>query len=160
MFSTSDYLILLNSDTIVSQGWDEAMIGLLQNRTDVGITGFQGGVLDEDSFGCGIAFGEEIDYVAGWCMCLHKTVRKKVGLFDNNLQFAYGEDSDLCLRIKENGYKLYALHLGYVKHFGGATIKQVKEKQDVTGTFKSNHLYLKNKWNNYLKHDRVLARKS
>lgn len=156
--TTSPYVILLNSDVRVSPGWSEAMIGFLHNNYSCGVVGYQGGLLDDSFCGCKLGWGYDVDYVSGWCMCLHKKLYNDIGLFDINLKFAYGEDSDFCLKAKEYGNAIYALHLSYAKHEGGATIKAVKEEMDVTSTFKANHDYLRNKWSNYLKYHRILAK--
>lgn len=142
-YGNSPIVILLNSDTIVSSGWDEALIGAL-NHYDV--VGYQGGLLDENYYGYKIVRGDKIDYVAGWCLCFKRQLYSKLGLFDDKLDFAYGEDSDFGLKCKQNGYSLYALHLDYVKHFGGLTTQAVSKEKDITESFKKNHLYLKEKY--------------
>ena len=48
----------------------------------------------------------EVDAICGAFMFIPKTVLDKTGLFDEDF-FMYGEDLDLCYRIKQNGYKIY-----------------------------------------------------
>lgn len=145
----SPFIILLNSDTIVYPGWSEALIGYMHNDHRCGVIGYEGGLLDNSFHGFSTAWGEEIDYVSGWCMCVSRSLYEEIGLFDTNLTFAYGEDSDLSLMAKKLGYNIYALHLSYVKHVGGVTIKEVQKETDVIDTFKKNHEYLAKKWANY-----------
>lgn len=142
---SSPYLILLNSDTIVSSGWDEAMIGLLQKDDKLGVIGYCGGKLDKNFRGREGYYGKDIDYVSGWCLCFPRSIYEKLGLFDENLQFAYGEDSDFCMKLKKNNYDLYALHLNYVKHIGNATAKNVP----ISEHFFNNHQYLQKKWSQF-----------
>lgn len=47
----------------------------------------------------------EVDSVSGAFMLIPKSVLNKVGLFDESI-FMYGEDIDLCYRIKQAGYKV------------------------------------------------------
>lgn len=47
----------------------------------------------------------EVDSVSGAFMLIPKRVIGKVGLFDESI-FMYGEDIDLCYRIKKSGYKV------------------------------------------------------
>lgn len=47
----------------------------------------------------------EVDSVSGAFMLIPKRVLGKVGLFDESI-FMYGEDIDLCYRIKRAGYKV------------------------------------------------------
>jgi GT2 family glycosyltransferase len=143
----SPYLILLNSDTEVSAGWDEAMLGMLQSDHNIGAVGYQGRLLNKYGIGTSVAFGEKIDYIDGWCLCLPRKIYNKFGLFDQQLKFAYYEDSDLCLRIKKENYKLYALHLNYVKHVGGVTSKTVNEEMPYFKIFfEHNQNYFMRKW--------------
>jgi len=65
----SEYIILLNSDTKVFEGWDSALIGFQKENPDVAITGYLGGLLDENGKGCDSGYGHNIDYVMGWCIC-------------------------------------------------------------------------------------------
>lgn len=153
----SDYIILINSDTQVYPEWDNRLIGFLQKNPDYLQVGYQGGIVDENAMGVFSAFGEDIDYVAGWCFAIHRSTFERFGLFDPNLQFAYGEDSDFSLKLKHYGYKIYALHLALVHHFGNKTIKFVKENstKDIYSSFNGNHEYLRQKWKNYYQSDRI-----
>lgn len=154
-----DYLILLNSDTEVRTGWDEAMIGWLECNPKYGIVGYEGGLMASNAIGVGVGHGDDIDYVAGWCLCMSNTVYGALGLFDaKNLQFAYGEDTDLGLRVREAGLRSYALHLHYVLHHGNRTTNAVRQVRDLKPTFKANHAYLRRRWASYLEKDRVLLR--
>lgn len=47
----------------------------------------------------------EVDSVSGAFMLIPKRILNKVGLFDESI-FMYGEDIDLCYRIKQAGYKV------------------------------------------------------
>ncbi|MCK9459585.1 MAG: glycosyltransferase [Proteobacteria bacterium] len=145
---TSPYLILLNSDTIVWQDWDKAMIAWLKAHSQVALVGYQGCYLNENATSTWSDFGYNIDYVEGWSMALSRATFQEFGLFDEkNLQFAYGEDSDLCLRLKEAGHQVYAMYLGLVHHIGSRTTQQLMaEGYDFMGMVKQNHEYLKSRW--------------
>lgn len=149
-FTSAPYLVLLNSDTVVHSGWDEAMIGLLQANPDVGAVGYQGCSLTDDFVGGPGQAGPGCDYLAGWCVCIPREVYREHGLFDSNILLAYGEDSDFCLRLQRAGYKLYALHVNYVDHVGNVTVKSVNDEMDVAEAFGANHDYLKAKWGDHL----------
>ena len=84
----SDYIILLNSDTKVVEGWDSALIGHLIEQPEIGVIGYLGGLLDENCMGCGADYGWEIDYVMGWCLCISRKTYKTHGLFNQQLKFA------------------------------------------------------------------------
>jgi GT2 family glycosyltransferase len=156
---TSPYVIFLNSDTEVMKGWDTALLGWLVNKPEYGQVGYLGGLLDSTGQGGKAWCGEDIDYVCGWCFALSRKTGENFGLFDDkNLEFAYGEDADLSIRITEAGYKIRALHLNLVHHHGNATISEVKLKRDCKTTFERNHQYIRHHWSNYLANKRALLR--
>lgn len=157
-----EYIILLNSDTKVFQSWDTAMIGWLQHNSDVAQVGYWGGHLGPDGRGFGGDNGYDIDYIPGWCFCIERSVYQQLGLFDEqNLTFAYGEDSDFSLRLQEAGKKIYALHAPLVYHYQNKTIQAVKNEGeiDVKATFDRNHAYLQKRWHDYLATGRVFAKR-
>lgn len=158
----SEYIILLNSDTKVFAGWDKAMIGLLESNPEVGQVGFWGGHMGPDGRGFGGANGYEVDYIPGWCFCISRNMYNQLGLFDEHLTFAYCEDADLSLRIKESGKKIFALHAPLVHHYQNKTIIEVeKEGQiDVAASFAANHEYIKTRWKKYIEQDRVLIKRA
>ena len=149
--AVSPYVILLNSDCIVFKGWDKALLGWLQNENDV-LVGYMGGILNEELIGVKSAFGRTPDYICGWCMAFERSTYQEFGLFDqDNLTFAYAEDADLSLRLKEKGKSIYALSLNLVHHYGHKTIEEVHKKRDTVKTFKENHEYLKKRWGVFLR---------
>jgi GT2 family glycosyltransferase len=146
----SPYIILLNSDTEVMQGWDTALIGWLKGNPKCAITGYQGGILGPDGKGFG-GNTQEFDYICGWCLCLSRDTYDTYGLFDEeNLCFAYGEDSDLSLRVKEAGFDIHSLQMKLVKHFGNVTSIEVHKELDTSESFRRNHDYIRKRWYNYL----------
>lgn len=139
---SEDVIICLNSDTVVSQGWDNALCSFL----DLGYAqvGCLGGLLEEDFTGSYTAFGENIDYVLGWCFALKRVTYEKYGLFNEELQQAYFEDVDLSLRLRAKGEKIYALYSPLVHHYGGKTISVIDV--DFYNKIKFNHEIVRNKW--------------
>jgi GT2 family glycosyltransferase len=158
---SSTYVILLNSDTEVRKGWDTALIGWLKHHPKCKQVGYEGGVLEADGKGSNKVWsGADIDYVCGWCFCVERYTTKWYGFFDNyNLSFAYGEDSDYSLRLKNAGLDIYALHLKLVKHVGNATSKEVQKELDTSASFEQNHAYIRKRYADYLKTKRVLLTK-
>ncbi len=77
--------------------------------------------LDEDTF-------HKVDAISGAYMALPRYVIEKAGFFDEDF-FMYGEDLDLCYRIKENGFEIhYNPNLGKVIHHKGQSGKRLKLK--------------------------------
>lgn len=65
----------------------------------------------------------EIDAVIGAFMFCQSEIIKKVGGFDPDY-FMYGEDLDLCFRVKELGYQVYYYHQTTIIHFKGESTKR------------------------------------
>ncbi len=60
----------------------------------------------------------EVDSVSGAFMLIPKRVLSKVGLFDESI-FMYGEDIDLCYRIKKSGFKVVYYADVWMTHLKG-----------------------------------------
>ena len=65
----------------------------------------------------------EVEAICGAFMFMPKYVLDKVGLFDEDY-FMYGEDLDLCYRIKKNGYKIFYYPEVKTVHLKGESTKK------------------------------------
>jgi GT2 family glycosyltransferase len=122
-----DLLIFLNNDTEVQKGWLEAISRIFEEETKVGAVGVKLLFPDGTIQHAGLAFSEdniprhlyyrdkadlprvnkqrEFKAVTAACIAIPKKVFKEVGGFDE--RYINGlEDVDLCLRIKEAGYRI------------------------------------------------------
>lgn len=63
-----------------------------------------------------------VDCVSGACMLVRKSVIKELGSFDE-IFFLYGEDTDLCKRIKSAGYSILYIPGFKVVHMTSQTIR-------------------------------------
>lgn len=76
--------------------------------------------LDEDETG-------EVDCLMGAFMLMPREALDKVGLLDEDF-FMYGEDIDLCYRIKEGGYKILYYPEASIIHYKGGSSKKRRTK--------------------------------
>lgn len=76
--------------------------------------------LGEDEIG-------EVDCLTGAFMLMPKTVVDEVGGLDEDF-FMYGEDIDLCYRIKESGYKILYYPKAKIIHYKGGSSKKKRNK--------------------------------
>lgn len=65
----------------------------------------------------------EMDAGTGACLMLRRTAVDKVGFFDP-AYFMYGEDLDLCFRLKEGGWKVFHVPAAGAVHVKGAATRQ------------------------------------
>ena len=78
------------------------------------------GHLDEDST-------SEVDVLCGAYIFTRTPLMQELGGFDEDF-FMYGEDIDLCYRIKEAGHKIYYIPNGRIIHFKGESSKKLSYK--------------------------------
>ena len=69
----------------------------------------------------------EIDCLTGAFMFIRKEALDEVGFLDETF-FMYGEDIDLCFRIKQAGWKIVYFGKSNITHFKGASSKKQKSK--------------------------------
>jgi GT2 family glycosyltransferase len=60
----------------------------------------------------------EVDYLLGACLMIKASVIDRVGPLDDKI-FMYIEDTEICYRIRANGYGVYYVPQGEIVHFGG-----------------------------------------
>lgn len=134
----SEYLALLNQDTIVSRDWLRRLVDAISSRPK--IAGVQPKILLHpetsliNSFGnslhfLGFAYCNkyrqpdkeretapfEVSYLSGAACLLKMSALKETGLFDERL-FMYHEDVDLGWRLRLNGQRLLVDPLAVVYH--------------------------------------------
>ena len=73
----------------------------------------------------------EVDAIAGAFFMTKKSILEEVGYLDEDF-FLYGEDIDLCLRIKKKGYKILYDPEVEITHYKGISTGVKKHSQDLT----------------------------
>jgi ADP-heptose:LPS heptosyltransferase/GT2 family glycosyltransferase len=145
------YFAVLNNDLEVCQGWATRMIGEFARNPKVALVGVKGTCCMLDQAGGGI-IGARPEYVEGSClMTLTELMRaQKHGLFSEEFKFAYYEDSDLSLRMREKGYEIALVDLP-IRHEREGTAREVRKVLDLDGYKARNQKVFQSKWAFYLK---------
>ncbi|OGI23272.1 MAG: hypothetical protein A2255_06135 [Candidatus Melainabacteria bacterium RIFOXYA2_FULL_32_9] len=68
----------------------------------------------------------ETDFIIGADMMLRKSALDTAGLFDERF-FMFGEEAELCFRIKKNGYKIFFVPDAGIIHFGGVSANKTNK---------------------------------
>ena len=89
----------------------------------------------------------EVDLLSGACIMIRNEVIKKIGLLDESY-FMYGEDVDLCYRIRQAGWKNYFVSNAEVVHYIGQCTKQVKQVMRLSG-IKSMYRFFATSYNRF-----------
>ena len=137
-----EVLLFLNNDTLVGDGWLEALMGSLRRRPGVGVVGSQvygsdGGLLESggifwgngDVWNHGRGFGperwfeldheREVDYVSGCAMAIRRELWQQLEGFDTRYRPAYCEDADFCLRARAVGSAVLVQPQSRILHLEG-----------------------------------------
>lgn len=138
-----EYLVLLNNDTSVTEGWLDALIGTFHEHDGTGLVGARlvypdgrlqeaGGIVFNDASGWNYGreddptrpeynFVREVDYCSGACIAIPHALFEKLGRFDERYRPAYYEDTDLAFRVREAGFRVLYQPECLVVHHEGAT---------------------------------------
>jgi ADP-heptose:LPS heptosyltransferase len=137
-----DYFVILNNDLEVCADWLPTMTAAFDQNPRLAICGLDGNCCALDDEMNGVPCAEKLEYVEASCFMIPTALERAFGLFSTYLHFAYGEDSDLSLRIREQGYDIATVDLP-IRHVRAATAKQVAKKLDLDLIAAGNHAILK-----------------
>jgi GT2 family glycosyltransferase len=137
------FIVMLNNDTQVVDGWLDALIETFRHYPDTGIAGSSlvypdgklqeaGGIIFNDASGWNYGKGDhadrpeyhyirEVDYCSGACIMLENSLFRKLGGFDTHFTPAYYEDTDLAFRVRAKGLKVRVQPAAVVIHHEGVT---------------------------------------
>lgn len=150
--SDSNFILLLNSDTVVTEGSIGKMMEAMEKNREIGILGpslaYPDGRIQLSFYNdptplrelyraffleklSNIRNRERVrkgglictDWIMGACMLIRKDVIDAIGLLDDKV-FMYYEDFDICLRARKAGWKVACLPEARIIHFENASGKK------------------------------------
>jgi hypothetical protein len=166
----NEFVVLLNSDVAVSEGWLNEPLRILDSQPDVAAVqpkilsernheyfeyaGAAGGLMDMYGYpychgrilgkvekDCGQYDTEVyIFWATGACMIIRNAVYKKVGGLDSEF-FAHQEEIDLCWRLRSRGYRIVYAPSSVVYHVGGGMLSYESPRKTFLN-FRNNLLML------------------
>ena len=167
-FAEGNYIVILNNDTEVLEGWLKEMLWVFENFDKVGYVGAKllypdmtlqeaGGIVwgdgsawnygrNQNAYHPKFNYTRQVDYCSGACIMIPKALWDDLGGFDEYFAPAYWEETDLAFRIQQMGYKVIYAPFAQVIHYEGMSAgKDVK-----TGPMKKyqevNKLKFAKKW--------------
>lgn len=189
--SQGDYLLFLNSDTCFTADILPQLVAKLECRPDVGIVGpkllnpdgsFQLSIAHEigifgefltllkvkklrNSPGWSVIANRYrndrfVEIVVGAAMFMRRSLFTEVGGFDESF-FMYFEESDLCKRVRDLGYKiLYAPEISLI-HIGGHSVAKSAQKMAEEYRRSQRYYYQKHRprWEQWLLHGYLWLKK-
>lgn len=153
-------VILLNTDTVVTEGWWENMIKACYAKDNVAtVTPLSNnatltsvpipfaknellpGLTAEDYNKIVQSTGKpkyyEIPTANGFCMYISRQALNDVGLFDyDKFGAGYGEETDFCLRARKRGYINIVADNVYIEHLGSASFSITSRNEKVKNAMK------------------------
>lgn len=155
--SSAGYVILLNSDTIVTPGWLEKMVACAESDPEIGLVGPLSNTaswqsvpkIEEDGdwatnpLPAGLSIVEmggliakysgqvypRMSFLNGFCLLIRRGVMDELGLFDEErFGRGYGEENDYCLRARKAGWILALADDAYVYHAQSKSYSHEKRK--------------------------------
>ncbi|MDB5451095.1 MAG: putative S-adenosylmethionine-dependent methyltransferase/MSMEI2290 [Phenylobacterium sp.] len=132
-------LLLLNNDTRVTPGSVAAAVARLEAEPDLGAVGGKIELLDgalqeagsiiwndgscvgygrgEDPWAAEFQFRRDVDYCSGAFLMVRRDLFERLGRFDDAFAPAYYEETDLCMRIREAGFRVAYEPQVHISHF-------------------------------------------
>ena len=158
-----DYLLLLNNDTVVTDGYLSRLIAHAESAPEMGLVGVVSNyaappqqiaasyqTLDEmHAFAARVAQQErgrhfEWGRVVGLCLLIKREVIGRIGELDERFGVGFFDDDDLSWRARQAGYKLLVAQDVFIHHFGSRTFQGLGI--DTEAQLKENFRKFKDKW--------------
>jgi len=145
--ASGSVLVLLNNDTLVSEGWLAGLRTSLQQDGSIGLIGPVSNEVGNEQkiFSCGVTPAEILAEGAAWvrhsrgdafeterlgffCVALRRETTDQVGLLDEAFDLGFYEDDDYCFRVRQAGYKLICREDIFVYHRGSSSFGKTPRK--------------------------------
>jgi O-antigen biosynthesis protein len=170
--SRGRYIVFLNNDAFVTNGWLEPLVSVLEHEENAGGVGpkllYPDGRLQEagafiDEKGFAIQRGKFypidpselnktviVDYCSTACFLTSREIFNFVSGFDATFEPAFYEDTDLCFKIACLGHFVYFCPQSKVYHIQHATSSDPSVKSVLTNVVDNNRHKFLARWGSYL----------
>lgn len=159
-----EYIVLLNNDVVVTEGWLEDLIDALRRNPLTGVSAprsnrVAGSQQVPDATYPDVASmhrfaaerrvqfrktGYYLDRAIGFALCIDRRVIDEVGGIDERFGAGNFEDDDFCIRVRAAGYKIYVCDDVFIHHFGSVSF--TSNKVDWQASMQTNWLKFARKW--------------
>ena len=142
-FAKGEYIYFLNNDTKVHEGWLDELYKTFELFPGTGVAGSKlvypdgslqeaGGIVWQDgsawNFGRNqrpdlpvFNYAREVDYMSGASLITPTKIFNEIGGFNEIYAPAYCEDTDYCLHLRSQGYRVIYQPMSVVTHFEGVS---------------------------------------
>lgn len=159
------YIVFLNNDVVVTEGWLARLVACARMNPRVGIVGPRSNYVAGVQVVPQVPYGQDLEAmqdfarrwslehagkwevvprVIGFCMLVTREVIDAIGGFDPQFGIGNFEDDDFCLRAQLAGFSVAIAHDVFVHHFGSRTFQS--ERIDYRRLMETNWAVFKKKW--------------
>lgn len=168
--SKGEYLVLLNNDTHVTNGWVRSLVGHLKRDPSIGLIGpvtnnigneakikinynTMEEMLTASSLYCFDNIGKStpLTTAAFFCVMMRRDVFTEVGELDEVYGRGFFEDDDYCRRVEALGYRICCAEDVFIHHELSASFDKLKIK-DRQKLFNTNKKTYEAKWGEWVPH--------
>ena len=171
--SKAQYVVLLNSDTVVTPGWLDGLVACAESDQRIAfvnpLTNESGNTSVRLAPGLSaFTMARRVSDIAkrnypdittgvGMCMLLRRSALELIGAFDPIYLDSYCEESDLCMRLTEAGFRVVAADDVYIYHKGLGSHNEAQRDERYTRNRKIfdqrwEPAFLRD-WNAYVRND-------
>lgn len=165
-----EYLVILNNDTIITQGWLRTLVNHMRHNPTIGLIGpitnnIGNEARVEMKYHDIIHMPEEarkltsnnigklylMKTLAFFCVMLSRQVYEKIGGLDEVFGLGFFEDDDYCRRVEQIGLKIVCARDVFIHHHLSASFNKLptEEKQKL---FAKNKAIYEKKWGEWVPH--------
>lgn len=162
--ANGDYLLLLNNDVLVSEGWLNRLVSCAEMDNSIGLVGPLTNCISGLQMVANVPYDDPADFpqyagrlaqaqdrryaprrrIAGFAMLIKRTLYNAIGGLDETYGSGNYEDDDYCLRATAAGYNIMVAEDAFIHHFGSSTFKN--NRIDYQQAMTTNQALFKSKW--------------
>ena len=168
--ATGEYLVLLNNDTVVTEGWVLTLLHHLMDHSDIGLLGAVTNHIGNEA-------QVKVDYdsldqmpersraytlthmgellflrtVAFFCVIMPRSTYARCGPISEEYGLGFFEDDDYCRKVEKLGLKIACAEDVFIHHHLSASFNKLREK-DRRALFDRNRAIYEKKWGPWIPH--------
>ncbi|MEK7700204.1 MAG: glycosyltransferase, partial [Planctomycetota bacterium] len=162
--ASGEYVLLLNNDVLVSDGWLESLVESLEKDEKIGMVGPITNSISGRQMINSIPYADDGGFhefsqkirkacygwltpryrIAGFAVLMKKSLYEDVGGLDESFGTGNYEDDDLCLKIREKGYAIMVDESVFIHHYRSQTF--IENKIDYRNSLSVNESKFMGKW--------------
>ena len=158
--SHAPFVCLLNNDLRFTDGWLEELLHAAAAHPDIGVWNPEsntfgnrprpGGTIDTHAAALKARRGRyvEVGVCTGFCFLIRREVIDRIGGLTEEVDRAFFEDEDYCMRVRDAGFGCAVAASSYVFHTEHQSVKDVPEREAL---FTKNRLWCERRWGRRLR---------